>query len=220
MLRAGVAAAGLYTGLAVVFAAPASAHRRACPPPHSRVLAANGRTRVFTVTRRNRFGDRFRVAYACLRPHGRRYPLEDPDPRGGGPTHARGIQAGPAAVGWVSTYESAAGDFDFARAESLDLRTNRRRDCPPVSAARDAGGSENVLALRLGRADAVAWIGQSSGFGGSPGPLEVGESSGASTACTVLDGGRDIDPSSLAVSANGRTVYWTRDGKPRAADFR
>jgi hypothetical protein len=210
-----VAALALCSALGAAAPSSAAAQARPCHAKHARIVKTAGHVRVFTIARHNSSGDRFRVTYACLAPHGRIYRLDNPAP-GSAPTFARRIVARGAAVGWVLRTK-VNGTANHDTANSLELQSGRRRECS-VSLQGGVGGY--ALDFALGRAGAIVSIGQDASFHSHQ--VQLRESSGPTTGCRTVATGTapSLNPGSLAVSADGRRFYWTGDGKSRFADFR
>jgi hypothetical protein len=195
---------------AVVLAAPAGAQAaNACRAhaDHAKVIAESNTALVYAK------GKRFhRYVRACLFSAPRKsYRLPGQD---GGDTHKLyGFHLNGRYLGYAMIDQIEAAMAWSSTVYSVDLR---KRHKLVESLAGDAAEADNttseVVALVVGARGAVAWINDNVNLDER---LSVRAAAGNGT--SVLDHGNDIRRRSLAITRDGRTVYWQRGTKTKAA---
>jgi hypothetical protein len=109
-------------------------------------------------------------------------------------------------LAWVTVNNEPAADQSQSSVSVLDLKTRKRVVNEYAGLDPESHSSTEVTALVLSARGAVAWITRGTG--------EVDDYSVHALApgsqATVLDRGKDIALRSLALSADGARLYWTR----------
>jgi hypothetical protein len=185
--------------LCALLAPPADAKtkKRHCPT-RGRTLAADSRARVWEVRR----GDELSL-YACLRRTGRVRRLTYGD------IDYSSVRLAAPYVAYDDVEDGSGGVFEFI--ERVDLRTGREKQVAELGTL--FGEGSQLGDLVVARSGAVAWTAVKDENGTS---VEKYDADGAGT----LDPGPDVDPGSLALTASGKRVYWTRGGVPQSAPLR
>jgi hypothetical protein len=190
-----------------------------CSVRHAITLFDNRQVRVFRLARRNPHGRRFLQTNGCLRGTGRLVILDNPDPSLEQPGHVRLFRVAGDYVGDAITYRSVDGVDVFITVGAVNLRSGKVHGAGAVSAP-EGGGSDQLMAFVVNDAGALAWIAYNDGQ--LPPDYQVAELPRGGDPFgrgTVLDHGTDVDPGSLALSADGTTVYWRRAGAVRSASL-
>jgi len=196
----------LSLGLLLLAAPGAGARKRnPCRPKGAKVLAKSTAARIFTVTQSSDVLSASTV-FGCRNGSRRRTTL--------------GAYAIGASVDGSADHATLAGRFAavvitdddcFVTVRVADLRSRHVRKVPSFP---DTSSCWNVSTLVLGRRGAVGWIARGDNSGDLPAVRALdSDSSGART----LEHLAGIDPTSLALSASERVLYWTRGGAPRSA---
>jgi hypothetical protein len=208
MRRATLVLTVLAIATVALAAAPASAARRCSVPPGARVLDRTSEAVVWT---RGTF-----ATFGCHRSAGRNRRL--PNEGGGIRGEQRGSPSRPGLptlsgryVGYV-TFGSAIGD-EFDRMYVYDLIRGR---------VKSIGSSNFVRTFVLKRNGSVAWVQSSIVQPADPNQdvYEVRKIAHDERQGNVLvDRGAGIDPASLALSSDRRSITWTNGGAQRTASL-
>lgn len=106
-----------------------------------------------------------------------------------------------------------------------DLRIGERAGYSPVTTADTmwSPGNTPVYQLVSKRTGSIAWASSIERRGGASIPTEYqihAANGGFGRPGTMLEDGTDIDPRSLMLSNDRRTIHWTKGGEPRSAPLR
>ncbi|MEA2374655.1 MAG: hypothetical protein QOD53_1118 [Thermoleophilaceae bacterium] len=180
---------------------------RACDSRPGRTVLETNRVRLYRVKHRID-GVRYQRLWGCARVSRRTFALDDPNPNLEPERAVRVAVAGHFAACSLESLD-ATQTQGYARVEVTDLRTGRRHSAEAVGTSSSGGTDEHVISLVVALAGSDAWIGVNRGDTVSNRVVyEVWRQTGKSA--VRLDAGSDIDPRSLGLSADGRTVYWTK----------
>lgn len=178
-------------------AADANAKKRHCPA-NGATIAADSRARVWQVKRHDELS-----LYACLRRTGRVRRLTSGD---------IDYDSVRLAAPFVVYVENEAGSGLVSEIiQRVDIRAGTQERIAEFGTL--SGEGSNLDDYVVAHSGAVAWIATDDSSGTSAGKYDA---DGAGT----LDPGPDVDPGSLALTASGKRVYWTRGGVPQSASLR
>lgn len=171
--------------------------------------------RVFRVTRRTH-GVTYRPLLGCLKKTGRTTALDDPNPEFD-PEHAERVTVAGRFVAraLVSDRFSAEATVDVA---TTNLRTGRGPEDSSFAESAPGGIDERVTGLVLNRHGTSAWI----AFNASDDPpaYQLWTRRIDADGPTKLDESSGLKPRSLALSADGATIYWRRGDETRSASLK
>lgn len=205
--------------LALVLAAAGSAaaaghsHRRSCVSRPGHTVLQNDRARLFRVKRSSANGP-YRRLYGCLNGSPRQRALDDPNPEVEPETAVQLALAGRYAARSLESFDPNQTER-YTRVAVTNLRSGRTRSADAT--APSSGPSDvTVTSLVVAPSGSDAWIGANLGAPvANKDVYEVWRQAG--TEAVQLDAGSGVDPASLALSQDGRTIYWTDSGAPRSA---
>jgi hypothetical protein len=167
--------------------------RRGCSAIEGRLLVLTKTGRITSVR-----GDGFRSWYACENRRGRRVLLDDHDPGGGN------YLAMPRFAGSFAAFARSSPSIGGAGRSGVLVNVATRRRA-------SVGAPGPVTDLVLSSLGELVLL--------TPGARAPGEVIRLSLrGASVLDSGA-VEPGSLALSSNGRFVYWQNAGQPRRFDL-
>lgn len=195
-----IAAAALGTSLAGPAAADA-ANRCATQAERGKVVAQSPTAVVWSTGSRS---DLNLTVRACAFKDQKVFRL--PGQNGGSTESLETFRLSGRYLGWVGVNSEEASQHNQSAVFVLDLKTRKRVVSEYSGLDFESDSSTHVAALVLSARGAVAWTTRGTG--------EVNDYSVHAAApgspATVLDHGKDIALRSLAMSADGRRLYWTR----------
>jgi hypothetical protein len=198
--------------------APADA-RTACPS--SRIVARSADAVVFTRVAKDDSGTV--LYYGCLRRVKKTYRLNQVGEFGVNQVHRRTLRLAGRFVAYEQDWGSAAGSA-LNTISVRDLRTGKVVHQAYVS-RRGADFGDALQASVLKRSGSVAWTVRTSFDYVNPTvevrAMDAGTSSNEAGPIDdkprLLDAGSEVDPRSLRLSADRRSVTWTNRAQPRSA---
>jgi hypothetical protein len=136
-----------------------------------------------------------------------------PGQDGGDTEHFETVRLSGRYVAYVLVDSEPASNQDQSEVWVVDLKSRKKVTDEYAGLAPESDSSASVVALVLNSSGTAAWITQGTG--------EVEDVSVHAAArgghAVVLDRGKDIARRSLALSADGSLVYWTRGAQVKSA---
>lgn len=186
-----------------------------CNTSGTKTVLSTAKLRLFRVATRKHAVTRTGSLYGCLAGVGKRFRLDKTDDPHEPETAVLVVGAGRFAATALE-YHTPVTEV-LASVEVTDLRTGKRHSA--LALASYAGPTyDRVTALVLNRSGSAAWIAVNSHSGApNEGAYELRAQRVGSGAAVELDSGADVAPGSLALSADGRTLYWRKAGTAQTA---
>jgi hypothetical protein len=215
VLRLGAARASILTLAAAGAVAQPAGAQRPCADPTADLVAANAHVRVIRTHRHASGGAAYAPLFACRKHPRRQFRLDRPNPEKDGDRAIHVALAG-RFVAVATVAQAGAGVEQFARVSVIDTRSRRAAEFEAVSPSQGPA-DETVPALALTYSGDIAWVSVNRApSNAAAGVYELWLRPWAAAARRV-DASSAIRPRSLALSANGRWVYWIDAGRTRAA---
>jgi hypothetical protein len=182
---------------------------RSCAVKGARTVLATGKLNIYRLPSRTRPAP----LYGCIAGVGKRIRLDSPDDDAEPETAVIAVGVGRYAA--VALEFVTPGTETVVSIEVTDLRSGKRHSAAALPPYEGPAG-DRVRALVLNGTGAAAWIAVNETNGAPTEGLYVirAQSAGGEPALE-LDSGRDIVPRSLALSADGRTLYWQKADRAR-----
>ena len=193
-------------GVAPVPEAAVSAANRTCDVSGAVVLAASPQVRVYRLPK-----TKGRQVFACYVPRPWVFALDSP--REGEDRSA--VTAVAVSGSWICyALQVPTPNDDPVLVSGLNMKT--RQGSSSYAIASNAPQEDSISGLVINSRGNWAWIAYAN-FGSDMAERQVLSQRASSRRATLLDSGLDIAPRSLALSVDGRTIYWKHGGADSSA---